>query len=82
MLLRSRGKTGVRAAMIVVGSRLNGRSSAWIVGWAKVFCWVFARRSITQKDVAVGGQVWAAAPFAGCDIAWQWGMAAAGLLAI
>ena len=66
MLLRSSGKTGVRAATVRTGSRVAGRASAWMVGWARVFCWLFARRSITQKEVAVDGQVCAAVPFGDC----------------
>jgi hypothetical protein len=33
-----------------------------MIAGAKVFFGLFAGRSITQKDVAVGGQVWAATP--------------------
>jgi hypothetical protein len=81
MLLRNRGNAVVRATTFVVGSRLKGHASAWIVGWwAKAFSRLLARRSITQKEAAVDGQVWAAAPLAGCDIAWQWVIAAAGRL--
>jgi hypothetical protein len=57
MLVRS--KTGVRAGMFRIGM---GRASAWMIAGAKVFFGLFAGRSITQKDVAVGGQVWAATP--------------------
>jgi beta-lactamase class D len=75
MLLRSRGKAGVRAEMFKTGNSLKGGASAWIVGWVRVFCCVFARRSVTQKEAAVDGQVWAAVLFAGRCIAWQWVMA-------
>jgi hypothetical protein len=74
MVLRNRGKTGVRAVMYKIGSRAG--ASAWIVGGAEVFCWLSASRSVTQKDVALGGQVWAAGLFDGCCIAWQWVIAA------
>ena len=49
-----------------------GRASAWMVGWFKVFSWLFAGRTITQMEAAVGGQVWAATPLDGCCIGWQW----------
>jgi hypothetical protein len=57
MVLRSRGKTGVRAATVKTGSRAVGRVSARVVGWSRVVCWLFANRSVTQKEVALGGQV-------------------------
>jgi hypothetical protein len=69
MLLRSSGKTGVRETTVRMGSRVRGRASASIVGWARVFCWLFARRSITQKDVAAGEQVWFATLSGDCGIA-------------
>jgi hypothetical protein len=80
MVLRSRGKTGVRAATVKTGSRVVGRASAWIVGWTRIFCWLFASRSITQKELALGGQVCAVMPFDDGCIAWQWVIAAAVLL--
>jgi hypothetical protein len=43
-----------------------------MVGWVKVFSWLFAGRTITQMEAAVGGQVWAATPLDGCCIGWQW----------
>jgi hypothetical protein len=72
IVLRSRGKTGVRAATVKTGSRAVGRASARIVGWTRVFCWLFASRSVTQKEVALGGQVCAVMPFDDECIAWQW----------
>jgi hypothetical protein len=69
MLFRSSGKVGVRAAMLRSGSTGAGRACACKVDWAQVFCWLFARRSITQKDVAVGGQVWVATLLGDCGIA-------------
>jgi hypothetical protein len=56
-LLRSRGKAGVRAAIVKIGRSKVGGASAWIVGWSRVVCWSFASRSVTQKEVALGGQV-------------------------
>lgn len=59
-LLRSRGKAGVRAAIVKIGRSAVGGASAWIVGGARAFCWLLARRSATQKEVAADGQVCAA----------------------
>jgi hypothetical protein len=75
MVLRSSGKTGVWAATVKMGSRVAGRASAWIVGGARFFCWLFASRSITQKEAALGGQVCVVMPFDDGCIAWQWVMA-------
>ena len=72
MVLRSSGKTGVRAVTVNTESRVAGRASALIVGWTRVFCWLFASRSVTQKEVALGGQVCAAGLFDDWCIAWQW----------
>jgi hypothetical protein len=47
----------VRAATVKMGSSVTGRTIAWIVGWVKVFCWLFAGRLVTQKEMALGGQV-------------------------
>jgi hypothetical protein len=80
-LLRNGGKEWVRAATFKIGSRAAGLASAWIVGGAKVFCWLFASRSIAHREVAEGGQVCAAGPFDDWCIAWQWVIAAAVLLA-
>jgi hypothetical protein len=77
MVLRSRGKTGVRAATVKTGSRAVGSASARIVGWTRFFCWLFASRSVTQKEVASGGQVCAVMPVDDGCIAWQWVIAAA-----
>ncbi len=80
MVLRWGGKAVVRGATVKTGSRV-GCASALIDGWTRVFCWLFASRSITQKDVAVEGQVCAVMPFEGGCIAWQWVIAAMVLLA-
>ena len=80
MVLRNWGKTRVRAATVKIGSSAVGGESAWIVGGVKVFCWLFARRSVTQEEVAAGGQVCAAGPFDDGCIAWQLVIAAAVLL--
>jgi hypothetical protein len=79
MVLRSGEKMGVRGVTVKIGSRAG--ASAWIVGGAKIFCWLFATRSTTQEEVAVGGQVCAVMPFDDLCIAWQWVIAAAVLLA-
>jgi hypothetical protein len=63
MLLRIRGGTGVPAATVRIGNRAG--ASAWIVGGIKVFCWLSASKSVTQTEVAVGGQVWVAALLVG-----------------
>ena len=65
MVLRSRGTTRVRATAVAIGSRAMGTASAWIIGEAKVFCWLSASRSTTQKAVAVARQLWIAA--SSCD---------------
>jgi hypothetical protein len=72
MVLRSRGKTGVRAATVKTGSRAVRRASAQIVCGTRVFCWLFASRSATQKEAALGGQVCAVMPFDDECTAWQW----------
>jgi len=71
MVLRSCGKTRVRAAIVRLGSRLVGGVFALMVEWTWVFCWLLARRSVARKEVAVGGQVCAAKPFEDGCIAWQ-----------
>jgi hypothetical protein len=80
MVLRWGGKAVVRGATVKTGSRVEC-ASALIDGWSRVFCWLFASRSITQKEVAVGGQVCAVMPHEGGCIAWQWVIAATVLLA-
>jgi hypothetical protein len=75
MVLRSSGKTGVRAATVETGSRVAGRASAWMVGGARFFCRLFARRSITQREVALSGQVCVVMLLDDGCIAWQWVMA-------
>jgi hypothetical protein len=77
MVLRSSGKTGVRAATFKIGSRAVRLASALIVGGAKVFCWLSASRSITQKEVAVAGQLWIAAPSSDGSIEGQWAISPA-----
>jgi hypothetical protein len=69
---------GARAATVKTGSGVGRSSSAWVIGWARIFCWLFARRSATQKEVAVVGQVCCVMPFDGWCIAWQWSIGAAG----
>jgi hypothetical protein len=66
MVLRRCGQTGVRAAAAKTGSRVG--ATAWIVGGTRVLWWLFASRSITQKDVALAGQVWATGWFDGGSI--------------
>ena len=56
MVLRWGGKAVVRGETVKTGSRV-GCASALIDGWTRVFCWLFARRSITQREVAVEGQL-------------------------
>jgi hypothetical protein len=68
----------VRAATVKTGSGGAGGSSAWFIGWARIFCWLFASRSITQKEVAVAGQVCVVTPLDGWCIAWQWSIGATG----
>ena len=65
MLLRCSGRTRVGASTVVIGSGAAGLGCAWIVGGAKVLCWLPACRSSTQMEVAVGGQVCAAGILAG-----------------
>ena len=81
MVLRWGGKAVVRGATVKTGSRVVERASALIDGWTRFFCWLFARRSITQKEVAPGGQVCAVMPFDDGCIAWQCVIAATVLLA-
>jgi len=77
MVLRWGGKAVVRAGRFRLGTRSVGRVFASMVGWSRFLCWLFARRSITQKEVALGGQVCAAGPLDDGCIAWQCVIAAA-----
>jgi hypothetical protein len=71
MVLRWCGKAGVRAATVRIGSRVAEGAFAWIVGGARVFCWLSASRSVKQKEAAAGAQVCAVMRLADGAIEWQ-----------
>jgi hypothetical protein len=63
LVLRRCGKTGVGVATPKVKSRIAAGALASIVGGVRVFCWLFASRSVTQKAEAPGWQFCVVMPF-------------------